>query len=127
MSVEVKVPQLPESVTDATLVAWHKTAGDQVSRDENLVDLETDKVVLEVPAPIAGTIAEIRIENGSTVTSGEILAVLEPGEVDKKSEPAPAPAASEPEAEVLAPAPVKTPSSTSSCVKRATSSLWREK
>ena len=51
MAIEVKVPQLPESVTDATLVAWHKGAGDSVRRDENLVDLETDKVVLEVPAP----------------------------------------------------------------------------
>ena len=52
MSIEVKVPQLPESVTDATLVAWHKKAGDKVGRDENLVDLETDKVMLEVPAPL---------------------------------------------------------------------------
>ncbi len=54
MSIEVKVPQLPESVADATLVAWHKKAGDPVRREENLVDLETDKVVLEVPAPADG-------------------------------------------------------------------------
>ncbi|MFQ5634198.1 MAG: 2-oxoglutarate dehydrogenase complex dihydrolipoyllysine-residue succinyltransferase [Gammaproteobacteria bacterium] len=80
MSVEVKVPQLPESVTDATLVSWHKSAGEAVSRDENLVDLETDKVVLEVPAPVSGLLSEIRIENGATVTSGELLAILEPGE-----------------------------------------------
>ena len=53
MSIEVRVPQLPESVADATLVAWHKKPGDAVQRDENLVDLETDKVVLEVPAPMA--------------------------------------------------------------------------
>ena len=51
MSIEIKVPPLPESVSDATLVAWHKNVGESVSRDENLVDLETDKVVLEVPAP----------------------------------------------------------------------------
>ena len=56
MSIEIKVPPLPESVSDATLVAWHKKAGDSVARDENLVDLETDKVVLEVPAPASGTL-----------------------------------------------------------------------
>ena len=64
MSIEVKVPQLPESVTDATLVSWHKKPGDKVARDENLVDLETDKVVLEVPAPSAGVLKEIKVENG---------------------------------------------------------------
>lgn len=78
MSIEVKVPQLPESVADATLVNWHKSPGDTVARDENLVDLETDKVVLEVPAPAAGVLAEIKIESGATVTSGELLATLEP-------------------------------------------------
>ncbi|NIA27095.1 MAG: dihydrolipoamide succinyltransferase, partial [Desulfobulbaceae bacterium] len=61
MSIEIKVPPLPESVTDATLVAWHKKAGDSVTRDENLVDLETDKVVLEVPAPVSGVIKEIKV------------------------------------------------------------------
>ena len=80
MTIEVKVPQLPESVTDATLVAWHKPPGDAVQRDENLVDLETDKVVLEVPSPVSGVIREIRIANGATVTSGQLLAILEPGE-----------------------------------------------
>jgi 2-oxoglutarate dehydrogenase E2 component (dihydrolipoamide succinyltransferase) len=80
MSIEVKVPQLPESVTDATLVSWHKSVGDPVDRDENLVDLETDKVVLEVPAPTSGVLKEIRIEDGTTVTSGEVLAVIEEGE-----------------------------------------------
>jgi 2-oxoglutarate dehydrogenase E2 component (dihydrolipoamide succinyltransferase) len=79
MSIEVKVPQLPESVTDATLVSWHKKAGEPVGRDENLVDLETDKVVLEVPAPAAGVIKEIKVENGATVTSGQVLAILEEG------------------------------------------------
>ena len=80
MTIEIKVPQLPESVTDATLVAWHKKPGDAVSRDENLVDLETDKVVLEVPAPANGTLAEIRIEDGATVTAGDVLAIPEEGE-----------------------------------------------
>ena len=80
MTVEVKVPQLPESVTDATLVAWHKSPGQAVQRDENLVDLETDKVVLEVPAPISGILKTIEIENGTTVTGGQLLAILEPGE-----------------------------------------------
>ncbi len=80
MTIEVKVPQLPESVADATLVAWHKKAGEGVQRDENLVDLETDKVVLEVPAPSSGTLTEIKIADGATVTSGQVLALLEPGE-----------------------------------------------
>ncbi|MEE8527879.1 MAG: 2-oxoglutarate dehydrogenase complex dihydrolipoyllysine-residue succinyltransferase [Gammaproteobacteria bacterium] len=79
MTIEVKVPQLPESVADATLVAWHKAPGEPVSRDENLVDLETDKVVLEVPAPSDGVLKEIRIQDGTTVTSGELLAILEEG------------------------------------------------
>ena len=80
MSIEIKVPPLPESVSDATLVAWHKSVGESVSRDENLVDLETDKVVLEVPAPASGTIAKIVVENGATVVAGDVLAVLEEGE-----------------------------------------------
>ena len=81
MTIEVRVPQLPESVADATLVAWHKKPGDAVSRDENLVDLETDKVVLEVPAPAAGVIRELKVQNGATVTSGQLLALLEEGAV----------------------------------------------
>jgi 2-oxoglutarate dehydrogenase E2 component (dihydrolipoamide succinyltransferase) len=79
MTIEVRVPQLPESVADATLVAWHKKPGDAVNRDENLVDLETDKVVLEVPAPAAGVIRELKVQNGATVTSGQVLALLEEG------------------------------------------------
>jgi len=94
MSIEIKVPPLPESVSDATLVAWHKAAGESVSRDENLVDLETDKVVLEVPAPASGTIAKIVVENGSTVVAGDVLAILEEGAVSEsapaKKEEAPA-------------------------------------
>ena len=79
MTIEVRVPQLPESVADATLVAWHKKPGDSVVRDENLVDLETDKVVLEVPAPVAGVLKEIKLKDGTTVTSGQLLAVIEEG------------------------------------------------
>ncbi len=77
MTTEVRVPQLPESVADATLVAWHKKVGESVARDENLADLETDKVVLEVPAPVAGVIKSLDKTAGTTVTSGELLAVIE--------------------------------------------------
>lgn len=76
MDIEIKVPQLPESVTDATLVAWRKQAGDTVQRDETLVDLETDKVVLEVPAPADGVMTEILVQDGATVASGDLLAKL---------------------------------------------------
>src|ERR1700690_1199004 len=79
MTIEVRVPQLPESVADATLVSWHKKPRDSVARDENLVDLETGKVVLEVPAPVAGVLKEIRLSDGTTVTSGQILATIEEG------------------------------------------------
>jgi len=79
MAIEIKVPQLPESVADATLVTWHKQAGQSVTRDENLADLETDKVVLEVPAPVTGVLKELRIAPGTSVTSGQVLAVLEEG------------------------------------------------
>lgn len=81
MIKEVKVPQLPESIADATLVNWHKKPGDSIQRDENLVDLETDKVVLEVPAPVAGILKEIMKEDGATVNSGELLAIIEEGAV----------------------------------------------
>src|ERR1700726_444816 len=83
MTIEVRVPQLPESVADATLVSWHKKPGDAVARDENLVDLETDKVVLEVPAPAAGVLKEIKIEAGTSVTSGQVLAVIEAGAAEQ--------------------------------------------
>ena len=77
MRIEVKVPVLPESVTEATLVNWHKKAGESVKRDENLIDIETDKVVLELPAPNAGVLAEIRKPDGSTVTAEEVIAVID--------------------------------------------------
>ncbi len=77
MIVEVKVPQLSESVAEATLVAWHKKAGEFVNRDENLVDIETDKVVLETPAPAAGVLIKIVKADGSTVASKEIIAQID--------------------------------------------------
>src|SRR3954463_6025147 len=98
MAIEIKVPQLPESVADATLVTWHKQVGQAVSRDENLADLETDKVVLEVPAPVNGVLKELRIVAGTSVTSGQVLAVLEEGAAATA-------AAAAPKAAVAAPAP----------------------
>ena len=80
MSTEIRVPQLPESVADATLVAWHKQPGESIRRDENLADLETDKVVLEVPAPANGVVREIRVKSGTVVTSGQVLAVIDEGD-----------------------------------------------
>ena len=80
MAIEVKVPELPESVSEATVGEWQKSKGDRVERDENLLDLETDKVVLEVPAVAAGVLAEIKVEAGQTVKAGDVLALLEEGE-----------------------------------------------
>ena len=77
MRVEVKVPQLPESVAEATLVSWHKKAGAAVARDENLIDVETDKVVLELPAPASGALVEILKGDGSTVAGQEVIAIID--------------------------------------------------
>jgi 2-oxoglutarate dehydrogenase E2 component (dihydrolipoamide succinyltransferase) len=92
MSLEIRVPQLPESVSDATLVAWRKQPGEAITRDENLADLETDKVVLEVPAPANGVIKELRVAGGATVKSGDLLAIIEEGATPAAA-PAAAPAA----------------------------------
>lgn len=96
MATEVKVPVLPESVSDATIAAWHKKAGDAVKRDENLMDLETDKVVLEVPSPVDGVLKEIKFKEGDTVTSQQLLAIIEEGAV--AAAPAPAAEAAQPAA-----------------------------
>jgi 2-oxoglutarate dehydrogenase E2 component (dihydrolipoamide succinyltransferase) len=101
MRIEVKVPQLPESVAEATLVSWHKKAGEPVKRDENLIDVETDKVVLELPAPADGVLAELVMADGSTVTSNQVIAVID---TDAKGAPAAVPAA-KPAAPAAAPAP----------------------
>jgi len=90
MRIEVKVPQLPESVAEATLVSWHKKPGDAVARDENLIDVETDKVVLELPAPNAGVLVELVKPDGATVTSNEVIAIID----TEGAEAAAAPAAS---------------------------------
>ncbi|MFK3649837.1 dihydrolipoyllysine-residue succinyltransferase [Lysobacter enzymogenes] len=108
MSTEIKVPVLPESVSDATIATWHKKQGDAVKRDENLVDLETDKVVLEVPSPVDGVLKEIKFEEGATVTSQQLIAIVEAGAAaaapaaPAKTEAAAAPAAA------AAAAPAKT-------------------
>ena len=98
MTIEVRVPNLPESVADATLVKWHKKAGEAVSRDENLADLETDKVVLEVPATAGGVLKEILVAEGTVVVAGQVLALLEEGAVVA------APAAAAPAVAAAAPA-----------------------
>ena len=77
MIIDVKVPQLSESVAEATLVSWHKKAGEAVSRDENLIDIETDKVVLELPAPDSGVLVEIVKGDGDTVVAGEVIARID--------------------------------------------------
>jgi len=90
MRIEVKVPQLPESVAEATLVSWHKKPGDAVKRDENLIDVETDKVVLELPSPGDGVLVELVKPDGSTVTSNEVIAVIDSEGRAGASAPAPA-------------------------------------
>ncbi len=102
MLIEVKVPQLSESVAEATLLAWHKQAGEAVARDENLIDIETDKVVLELPAPAASVLVEIKKAEGGTVVSGEVIAVIDTEA--KASVTAPAAKAAAPSAPAAAPA-----------------------
>src|SRR5689334_17659197 len=120
MEVEVKVPQLSESVSEATLVSWRKKAGEAVKRDENLIDVETDKVVLELPAPADGVLARIVKKDGESVTSGEVIAVIDtegkatvaaaaPAKAEKAAAPAPAAAAA---------APATAPSSASPAAKK---------
>src|SRR3982074_3872513 len=77
MIIEVKVPQLSESVAEATLLDWHKKEGEPVARDENLIDIETDKVVLELPAPSDGVMVKILKNDGDSVQSGDVIAVLD--------------------------------------------------
>ncbi len=81
MTIEVKTPELPESVADGVLIEWRVSVGQSVQRDDNLVEIETDKVVLEIPAPDSGTVKEILKPNGEVVASGDVLAILEQGEV----------------------------------------------
>jgi 2-oxoglutarate dehydrogenase E2 component (dihydrolipoamide succinyltransferase) len=104
MLIEVKVPQLSESVAEATLVSWHKNVGDAVARDENLIDIETDKVVLELPAPSAGVLVEVIKGNGDLVTSGELIARIDTEAKASAGAPA-ARAEAKPAAAKVAPAP----------------------
>jgi 2-oxoglutarate dehydrogenase E2 component (dihydrolipoamide succinyltransferase) len=87
MSLEILVPSLPESVSDATLATWHKKPGEFINKNDNLVDLETDKIVLEVPAPESGILTKIIQENGAIVVSGDVLALLEIKELDETTTP----------------------------------------
>lgn len=108
MSIEVKVPMLPESVADATVLKWHKKAGENIQRDETLVELETDKVVLEVPAPESGTVETILQQEGATVLPHDVLAKIAPGQVQvvaKPQKPAVEPKVEKPKAEVMPLAP----------------------
>jgi 2-oxoglutarate dehydrogenase E2 component (dihydrolipoamide succinyltransferase) len=96
MQIEVKIPQLSESVSEASLVSWHKKEGEAVKRDENLIDIETDKVVMELPAPADGVLVKIVKKDGDSVTSGEIIAMLDTAAVATTAAPAvvtPAPTA----------------------------------
>lgn len=104
MTIELKVPMLPESVADAAVAKWYKKVGDVVSRDENLVDLETDKVMLEVPAPQDGVIEEIIKPEGSTVLANEVIAKIKPGAAPAKPTEAPAEKVEETAKQEVAPA-----------------------
>jgi 2-oxoglutarate dehydrogenase E2 component (dihydrolipoamide succinyltransferase) len=113
MQVEVKVPQLSESVSEATLVAWRKKAGEAVKRDENLIDVETDKVVLELPAPSDGVLVKIVKNDGDSVVSGEVIAVIDTeGKATAAAAPAAAPAkaGAQPAPAKAAAAPAASPS-----------------
>lgn len=127
MRVEVRSPTLPESVTEATLLSWHKQAGDSVTRDENLVDIETEKVVLEVPAPQNGILKELLKSDGEAVGSDEPIAIIETeaGKPAGKEVPAPVEAATEP-ATPSPPADITTPLPPSPAVRRMLTELGLE-
>ena len=124
MLIEVKVPQLSESVSEATLVTWHKKEGDAVSRDENLIDIETDKVVLETPAPADGVLVKIVKVNGDTVTSGELIAQID---TEAKAAAAAPAAAATPAAAAPAAAAAKTSSSAAGAASPAARKILDEK
>ena len=107
MAIEIKVPNLPESVSSATVATWHLKAGDAIKREQNLVDLETDKVVLEVPATADGVLTEIRVQPGATVQAGDVLGLFEEGAAAAPAAAAavPAKAAEAPKATAPAAAP----------------------
>ncbi len=109
MIVEVKVPQLSESVAEATLLEWHKKEGEPVSRDENLIDIETDKVVMELPSPADGVLVKVLKADRGSVTSGEVIAQIDTEAEAASSAPKPAKAAAEPAASGATPAATPVP------------------
>jgi 2-oxoglutarate dehydrogenase E2 component (dihydrolipoamide succinyltransferase) len=114
MSIEVKVPVLPESVSDAVIAKWHKKPGDAVKREENLVDLETDKVVLEVPSPVDGVLEEILIAVGASVTSQQLIGKIKEGAAANT----PAPAANAPAVTPTKAAPIASSNDQAPSVRR---------
>ena len=112
--IDVVVPQLSESVAEATLLTWHKAVGASVARDENLIDVETDKVVLELPAPAAGVLVEIIVADGALVTSGQLIAKIDTEATAAAGAPIEAPA-------VAAPAPVATQAAVANTAPASTS------
>ena len=112
--IYVVVPQLSESVAEATLLTWHKAVGASVARDENLIDVETDKVVLELPAPAAGVLVEIIVADGALVTSGQLIAKIDTEATAAAGAPIEAPA-------VAAPAPVATQAAVANTAPASTS------
>ena len=117
--IDVKVPQLSESVAEATLVSWHKKEGEAVSRDENLIDIETDKVVLELPAPDGGVIVKLIKGDGETVVSGEVIAQIDTAATAVASAPA---AATEAAAPAAAPAQAAAPAAAAAAAPAGTAS-----
>jgi 2-oxoglutarate dehydrogenase E2 component (dihydrolipoamide succinyltransferase) len=111
MATEIRVPALGESITEATVGKWYKQAGDAVAADEPLVELETEKVTVEVPAPASGVLSAIMVKEGATVAVGSVLGAI--GEGDGKAKPAPAPV----KAETAAPQPAPQPSPAPTSVK----------
>jgi len=114
--LEVLVPQLSESVAEATLLQWHKKVGEAVARDENLIDIETDKVVLELPAPAQGVIVEIVKGDGSTVVAGEVIARIDTEASASVASPAAAPAVPAPASKAAAPAAAATAATSSGSI-----------
>jgi len=124
--LEVPVPQLSESVAEATLLQWHKKVGEAVVRDENLIDIETDKVMLELPAPAQGVIVEILKENGSTVVAGEIIARID-SEATAAAGATSAPASAAPAAAAAAPTPAAAAASSGTIAMPAAARMLAEK
>ena len=123
--IEVHVPQLSESVAEATLLNWHKKVGEAVARDENLIDIETDKVVLELPAPMQGVVVEIVKPDGSTVVSGEVIARIDTEATASAGAPSSAPAAAN-AAPSPAPAAAKAPASSGAIAMPAAAKMLSE-